>query len=125
MFCQGHEGSRLGLKMIVFKKTFTFSFSGPPLDVQSVGSALVSLNDNLLLINGPVIHQLGCQIPKRPRSNLECAWSPAARVKHSRKYPIAMLVPKSIINTGTTSISTLFDGILQPPVFIKINEYGK
>ena len=111
--------------MLLYLKTFTLLFAGPPLEAQAVGSALVSLNDNLLLINGPVIHQLGCQIPKKSQPHLRCAWSPAARVKHSRKYPIAMLVPKSIINTGTTSISTLFDGILQPPVFIKINEYRK
>ena len=118
--------------MLLSLKTFTLLFAGPPLEAQAVGSALVSLNDNLLLINGPEIRKLACNVQRVKRQpDLGCIWFPATRLVHSRKYPVAMLVSKSIINTGTTSINTtpisklpVFDGMLQPPVFV-VNKFGK
>ena len=71
-------------------------FLGPWVPFNSVGGALISQNKKLMLINGHIKVDLKC------RGNA-CFWTPGYILKHSRYYPVAMVVPKSI--TNCTSLS--------------------
>ena len=77
-------------------KVENWYFLGPRVPFNSVGGALISQNKKLMLINGHMKIDLKC------RGNA-CFWTPGYNLKHSRYYPVAMVVPKSI--TNCTSLS--------------------
>ena len=64
-----------------------------------VGGALVNLERKLMLINGPMKINLKC-------NGYECFWTPGYILEYARKYPVAMIVPRSITNC-TTSYESL------------------
>ena len=72
-------------------------FLGPRIPFQSVGGTLVQLSKNLMLIDGDKKAILKCRIQQRIK-NIFCTWIEFEKEEKDRKYQVALMAPRSILN---------------------------
>ena len=72
-------------------------FLGPRIPFQSVGGTLVQLSRSLLLIGGDKKALLRCRILQGIK-NIFCTWIEFEKEEEDRKYQVALMAPRSILN---------------------------
>ena len=78
-------------------------FLGPRIPFQSVGGTLVQLSKNLMLIDGDKKAILKCRIQQRIK-NIFCTWIEFEKQEEDRKYQVALMAPRSILNCTANNL---------------------
>ena len=78
-------------------------FLGPRIPFQSVGGTLVQLSKNLMLIDGDKKAILKCRIQQKIK-NIFCTWIEFEKEEKDRKYQVALMAPRSILNCTANNL---------------------
>ena len=70
---------------------------------QSVGGTLVQLSRKLFLIDGDKRALLRCII-QQENKNVLCTWLEYQKQKEDRKYQVALIAPRSILNCTANNV---------------------
>ena len=79
-------------------------FLGPRIPFQSVGGTLVQLSKNLMLIDGDKKAILKCRIQQKIK-NIFCTWIEFEKEEKDRKYQVALMAPRSILNCTANNLN--------------------
>jgi hypothetical protein len=81
-------------------------FLGPRIPFQVVGGTLVQLSKNLMLIDGDKKAVLKCRIQERIK-NIFCTWREGEKQEEDRKYQVALMVPRSLLNCTANNVKNI------------------